>query len=421
MHFDRVCRAIQRLHGDQTGVISLLSVFVMLGCTSLLLWVFNSAKQLDSKVRMQNAVDATGQSGAGILARGMNAIAFANHLEADLLAAVIVMRAAESTPASGSPLVQTLQPAFELILAGEVGQPPVQRPISAFRMDIVRETPWLANEAVKTIGLANGRWRGGGANENPDGPQGVLTVQLWSGQGFPVGYVAEDNPWTRTLPVIDPGPMGFDASTLPGGADGDALLNQARSQRERWVRHYMSIWAHDVALGDDQLAQLILTRAEVQLVAILNELYRDTNLPLMLRSSTTSRTDLERDFMFVAVASRRHPPLTASRMFHNPLSQLAPAMTVAQVHLFLPRARYVCCPWGEWHLDERTGLEFFVSQTDGWPGDWTASTQNWQAKLVPVTIPAVSQILSSSAPDPSWGSSNWGRLTPRQLDELFHH
>ena len=59
----------EHLHRDETGVISLLAVFVILGCTWLLLWVLNSSKQLDSKVRMQNAVDAAGQSGVGILAR----------------------------------------------------------------------------------------------------------------------------------------------------------------------------------------------------------------------------------------------------------------------------------------------------------------------------------------------------------------
>jgi hypothetical protein len=83
---------LTRLHSDESGVISLLTVFVMLGCTWLLLWLLNSAQQLDSKVRLQNAADAAGQSGVGMLARGMNAIAFANQLEADLLAGVAVMR-----------------------------------------------------------------------------------------------------------------------------------------------------------------------------------------------------------------------------------------------------------------------------------------------------------------------------------------
>ena len=132
------CR-FRRLHSDESGVISLLTVFVMLGCTWLLLLMLNSARQLDSKVRMQNAADAAGQSGVGILARGMNAIAYANHLEADLLAGVAVMRGTQGTALASSPLVQFVLPLFEQILNGQAGQLPSDRPIPAFRRDLVEQ------------------------------------------------------------------------------------------------------------------------------------------------------------------------------------------------------------------------------------------------------------------------------------------
>ena len=250
---------VRQLHSDESGVISLLTVFIMLGCTWLLLWVLNSAKQLDSKVRLQNAADTAGQSGVGILVRGMNAIAFANQLEADLLAAVAVMQSAPGTPAASSPLVDMLLPVFQEILAGQSGRLPSQRPIPAFRSDIVRRIPSLADEVTRTVSRANGLWRGPSASNAPDGPQGPLFVQLWSTTGRPIGQGSEDDPYSRTLPVLDASPSGPDARFL---ADPIQELDRARQERERLVRHYLRPWALDVAGGDQVVADLLIHRAQ---------------------------------------------------------------------------------------------------------------------------------------------------------------
>lgn len=408
---------VRQLHSDESGVISLLTVFIMLGCTWLLLWVLNSAKQLDSKVRMQNAADTAGQSGVGILARGMNAIAFANQLEADLLAAVAVMQATQGTPAASSPLVSLLLPVFQEILAGQSGQLPSQRPIPAFRSDIVRRIPSLADEVSRNIGRANGLWSGPIAASTPDGPQGPLFVQLWSTTGLPIGPGSEDDPYSRTLPVLDASPGGPDARFL---FDGAQELNRARREREHLVRHYLFPWALDVAGGNQAAARLLIGRAQRPLQLLLDGLYRDSNLPLVLRSPSAGRSEQERDLMYVSVAYRLHPRPTAAKMFRNPNASHAPAMAFGQVQLFLPRQRFVCCPWTETHIDPRTGEPHTVVFTDGWPGEWSASTQNWQAKLVPATAPAMSAILSSRLPNGNLNQPGWGPLTPRQLDELTH-
>ncbi len=408
---------VRQLHSDESGVISLLTVFIMLGCTWLLLWVLNSAKQLDSKVRLQDAADTAGQSGVGILARGMNAIAFANQLEADLLAAVAVMQAAPGTPAASSPLVDMLLPVFQEILAGQSGQLPSQRPIPAFRSDIVRRIPSLADVVTRNVARANGLWRGPSAANSPDGPQGPLYVQLWSTTGRPIGQGSEDDPYSRTLPVLDASPSGPDARFL---ADPVQELDRARQEREQLVRHYLRPWALDVAGGDQVVADLLINRAQRPLRLLLDGLYRDSNLPLILRSSSTGRRELERDLMYVSVAYRLHPRTTAALMFRNPNASRAPAMAFGQLQLFLPRQRYVCCPWTETRFDPRTGEPHTVVFTDGWPGDWSASTQNWQAKLVPATAPAISAILSSGLPNENLNPAGWGQLTPRQLDELTH-
>ena len=409
---------VRSFHRDESGVITLLTVFVMLGCTWMLLWLFNSAKQLDSKVRMQNAVDAAGQSGVGVLARGMNAVAFANRFEADLIAAVAVMQGTQSTPAASSPMIGVLLPTFQEILAGQSGQLPPDRPIPAFRRSIVTQIPMLADEVTRNVGRANGLWRGVNAANNPNGPQGSLLVQLWTTSGQAIGHGSEDDPHTRTLPLIDPSPLGLDAQYL---GDSGGLLQQARQEREQLVRHYIAIWARDLAAGDPALASRLISQAEIPLQVLLNDLYSKSNLPLLLRSPATDRQTLERDLMFVSVAYRRHSISSASRMFRNPNAAIAPAMAFAQLHLFLPRPRYICCPWGETRIDPRTGESYFISYTDGWPTDWSAHTQNWQAKLVPATARSLSAILSQSVPGTNANPPHWGQLTPRQFDELTHH
>jgi hypothetical protein len=404
---------LRSLHTDESGVISLLTVFVMMGCTWLLLWIFNSARQLDSKVQLQIAADAAGQSGVGILARGMNAIAFANQLEAELFAAIAVMQAAESTPAATSAQLALL-PVFEEILSGN-GVEPRDRPIPAFRRDVIEVIPPLAEELTRTIGRANGVWRGPNAATNPDGPQGPLLAALWSTSGSPIGQANELDPRTRTLPVVDPSPLGWDAPYL---SDPQAALVQARRERRQLANRYLRPWADDLAAGDQDLSDLLVGRSGRFLNRLLNEVYPDTNLPVQLRSPSPNSEALEADLMFLTTTYRQHRTPMAARMFRNPNATHAPAMAVAQVHLFLPLDRFVCCPWTEVRVDPRTGREYTVVFMQGWPREWSASTQNWQAKLVPVTAPGLGAILTSTPPQ-GFGPS-WGSLSPRQLDELVH-
>lgn len=406
------------LHHDERGVISLLAVFILLGCTWLLLWLLNSAKQLDAKVRMQNAVDAAGQSGVGMLARGMNAVAFANQLEADLLAAVAVMQAAQETSSSSSPLIGPLLPVFQEILSGQSGQSPLDRPIPAFRADVIQKIPLLADQVTRQVGRLNGFWNGPNAAANPDGPQGPLLVQLWTIAGQPIGYAFEENPLTRTLPVIDPSPAGLDASFL---ADIDRRFQSARVARERLVRHYIPLWAQEIAGGDPVLAGLLVRAAEIHLRLLLDGVYRDSNLPMILRSMPPDLRRLELDTMFIAVAYRQHPLPTAPLMFSNPNATLAPSMAFSQNALFLPRPRFTCCPWGETRTDPVTGDVDFIPFTDGWPPDWSANSQNWQTKLVPATSTSISSILSSRPPQSNFPSAQWGTLNPHDMDVLTHH
>ena len=54
----------------------------------------NVGRQVDGKIRMQNAADAAAYSGGVVLARGMNTLAFTNHLLCDVFANTALMREA---------------------------------------------------------------------------------------------------------------------------------------------------------------------------------------------------------------------------------------------------------------------------------------------------------------------------------------
>ena len=80
------------MHRDQRGAIAPLSVFAIFMFTILMVLIVNVGRQIDDKLRMQNAADASAYSGATVLARGMNAIAFSNHMLCETFALTAYMR-----------------------------------------------------------------------------------------------------------------------------------------------------------------------------------------------------------------------------------------------------------------------------------------------------------------------------------------
>ena len=85
---------IFRLDRDEDGTISIVSVFAVLLFTMLLGMVMNVGRHADNKIRMQNAADAAAYSGGVVVARGMNTLAFTNHLLFDVFAMTAFMREA---------------------------------------------------------------------------------------------------------------------------------------------------------------------------------------------------------------------------------------------------------------------------------------------------------------------------------------
>ncbi len=83
-----------RMHRDQRGTISIVSVFTALLLIMLLGMVMNVGRQVDGKLRMQNAADAATYSGGVVLARAMNTVVFTNHMLCDVFAVTAFMREA---------------------------------------------------------------------------------------------------------------------------------------------------------------------------------------------------------------------------------------------------------------------------------------------------------------------------------------
>src|SRR5258708_6580596 len=94
----RRAELLAALPGDERGAISILSVITIFVLTIVLGMVINAGRQVDEKVRMQNAADAATYSGAVVMARGYNALAFSNHVEAEVFALPAYMRAGRDQP-----------------------------------------------------------------------------------------------------------------------------------------------------------------------------------------------------------------------------------------------------------------------------------------------------------------------------------
>lgn len=269
----------RQLHRDERGTISVVSVFVLLMFTMLLGIVVNVARQVDRKVSMQNSADAATYSGTAVLARGMNAVAYTNHLLCDVFAVTAYLREAQGRNAES--VIPDILTAWEFVgdeftvaefekfqrmgtairarvaeereavtafgemsaAAAELVLPVFEyilrdRLIPQFQRQIVRTTPELAQMATREIALRHGH-RGatngssaGSANDDTDPQSGLLwhvppglnestastgneRTSGQSGNVFPVGQPDEADPNLRTLPIIDPDPEQSDVWQVP--------------------------------------------------------------------------------------------------------------------------------------------------------------------------------------------------------------
>ncbi|MDG2207348.1 MAG: hypothetical protein P8K78_05540 [Pirellulales bacterium] len=100
-HFFKFTTApLHRFHRDEHGVMSIITLLTVLFLAFMLAMMLNVCLQADGKIRMQNSADAATYSSGVIMARGMNSLAFTNHLLCDVFALTAFLREGQNNDAA---------------------------------------------------------------------------------------------------------------------------------------------------------------------------------------------------------------------------------------------------------------------------------------------------------------------------------
>lgn len=447
---------LHRLVADDSGAMSLVAVFAVLLLTILLGMVMNVGRAVDHKIRLQNAADAVAYSGGVVIARGMNALAFTNHLLCDIFALTAFMREARDRNAeqyvpailaawnqeapvfarsnfpkfiplasaipAKTPLEQALVtaysewaaaasqqilPTLEFILSQEL--------IPEYQRAVVAAFPDIAQQAAMEVARRNGI---------PEGGRGQMLGVLWRTNVMPVGGPGEL--YERTLPVVDPV-----LDQYPNQAD---YFNTARRQRRNLSHHYLRMWNNRAMYFFDreakmsQFGALWRTFTCGQLEQLFEE-YPASNLPFVIRTPGDEIVDpnahLDQYFTFVGVAYWRPMEPLLPGVFAHPLG--SDTVAFAQVRVFVPQPRLV---WEYFAPDAEPSplggvpgdfadLPAEDSGTSGqegqgvWrvvredvPTHWDLLNQHWTCTLQPATVWSLPAILQTRPPLPEFAGWN---------------
>lgn len=453
-----LCRRVHTLHRDEGGSLSIVSVFALMMLVLLLGMVMNSARQVDQKVKLQNAADSATYAGGVVLSRNMNTLAFTNHLLSDVFALTAYFREArdrssesltpeilnnwervapafqgsefppfdqlgyaieEKVPAERDMVftfsewsyaaAEMMLPVFEEILA--------QRMIPEFQRSLTDATPVMVQYAADEVARRHGQaW--------PVNTE--LRAVMWRTNVDPVGGIGEMS--RRTLPVVDP--------VMDVTLDQDRYFRTARVQREQLARRYLRDWNNESLHSFDVLGKMsqfsnlwrIFTCG--QLTRLLEVEYPATNLPFQIRDERNDIADvnshLETDFMFVGVVYRQQLNNMVPGVFQNPVA--TDTQAYSETMLFVPRRRLLKIYPGSSipaagtiggvpgeglplpgpptpdtppppRDPEENGEQLWTIgyQSRGWyPHDWNLINQNWATQLVPATTSTIPAILSVS-------------------------
>jgi putative Flp pilus-assembly TadE/G-like protein len=422
------------LHVDERGSISLATVFALLLLTMLLGMVINVGRQVDNKIKLQNAADASTYSGGVVLARGMNTLAYTNHMLTEVFALTAFMREARDRHAealvppilatwdsigpvlakSGFQKFDQLGPAIpqktqaeqqmvtaygDWMAASSAVVLPVLEDILAQEMvpqlqrQVVSVTPGLAQTAAASI--AN---RNTGHPSPRDAPRGPVIGVFWRTIVDPVGGASES--LQGTLPAIDP------ATDLN-------YLQQAVAARNSRASYYLNRWNDELMdpfrryAQMSQFANLWRSFTCGQLQQLFQE-YPDTNLPHLIRQPTPPprndldyvlrNQELEQDYMFVGVAYRPKLRPTMPRLFSDSL--LSDNEAFAQGMLFVPRRRPIDL------RPDPNRPPYWILIFDGAPPGWDLWNENWSFQLVPATAASVPTILQTQPQMPAAAGLN---------------
>lgn len=442
-----------RIHRDQNGSISIVSVFALLLLTFVLGMVMNSTRQVVQKEQMQNAADAATYSAGVVISRNMNTLAYTNHLLAEVFSLTAFMREARDRKAEsltpeilanwervgpaladseyppfadlGQAITEKVPREYEMIYAfsewaaaaSEMILPVCEeilasRMIPEFQRALVATTPQAAQAAMDEVARRHGQsWA----------KPVTLRGALWRTNADAVGGMSEAE--RRTLPVVDP--------VMDEVVNQGDYIRKARRQRQRLAHKYLGAW-NDQALGVfdrfgkmSQFSQLWRIFARSNLKQLIDEEYREVNLPFQIRTDVRDIADLnqhlEDDFMFVGVVYREKGDEKIPGVFKNPVA--ADSQAYAQIMVFVPRGRLewrrrssssssgdpasTIIPGGRVDIappsrdpppdtDDDETYDVVVRQWSPRYGEqWDLVNQNWTMQLVPATSHSIPRILST--------------------------
>ena len=270
---------MRRLHRDQAGSMSIVSMFSVVLLVFLLGLVMNSGRIIDQRVKIQNAADAVAWSSGVMMARGMNTLAYTNHLTADLFALTAFMREARDRNAEtyitsildnwerigpflatseypsfaslglaiqekvpyerqmvqaysewGSAAAESLLPVLEEILANHR--------VADFQQALTASTPTLALFVAEDAAKRHGQqsqmvhgivWRASDEGVTADGQMNF----------FP------------TLPVVDPNQLA-----ALGAGGGSSYVAESRAQRSQLANAYLRDWNNESLRAFDRYGKM---------------------------------------------------------------------------------------------------------------------------------------------------------------------
>ena len=433
---------IRRIHRDQSGSISVVTVFAFIFLTMVLGMLMNVGRHADRKVRIQNAADAATISGSTVLARGMNTLVFTNHLMCDVFALTAYLREArdrnsesltpeilaewdsmapefadaphqkfsdlaEGIPAK-TPLEQDLITAFaqQNAMVSESLLPVMEQildfeMIPEFQRALVIALPQLSVTAADEIAS-----RLGPANRGLAGGQ-PMRARMWRTLG--VEFEALGSTGFSQMPVADPindisqrQPEYFSRGISERRVAANRYLNYLNSQMLRDFDEHAKM---------SQYSNLWRGFSKAYLRQLLEDEYPDSNVPYQVRrSDLILQEEIETDYMFVGVSywdpmSERMPGLFSNP---NPGVQVA----YAQSRLFIPRGRL--------YHDSRFAFPEGVFRHRV-SNKHDLMNQNWVTRLVPATAPAIPQILQTSPQNLPVDVPNLGGINVEEFQQLNTH
>lgn len=467
---------INKLHRNEDGTISILSVFAVMLLTMLLGMVMNVGRQVDGKLRMQNAADAAAYSGGVVLARGMNSLAFTNHLLCDVFATTAFLREARDRNAEsyvpailaawakegpifeGSKFAKfsALGPAItkkvpmeqELVRSyskwvnavSDVVLPLMEEILSQelipqYQRAVAVSFPDIAQAATMEVALRNGQ---------PDFGRGAMLGAFWRTSGQLVGG---DELTTPTLPVVDP-----ELGMMPNQTH---YTDKARDQRKNLSEHYLNDWNNqtlaffDYAGKMSQFASLWRSFTCGHLHNLLENEYPTRNLPFVIRAEADEvldgNTHLEQYFTFLGVVYWKKVPELAAKLFRNPIE--SDSVAYAEVRMFIPQRRLVWWrPLSSGHMPiggvpgefpslpdedptdpgQGPGERWVVTRQPGASNDWSLLNQRWTCQLTPTTQPALATILQTVPELPAFAGQNFvlpklGNLSTDDIGRISTH